>query len=245
MPHFHGTPFGGTRADRQRALTDRLVLIPYPRPDDLALALRHCRGFIADNGAYTDWRKGHPTFRDYAGYVAWVEKLQQHPLFHWAVIPDQIGGTEAENNALLAQWPAHLRGVPVFHMHHSLDRLRWLAQNYPTVALGGGQGYEQLKSRAWWARIDQMMDVLTDEAGRPICQLHGLRMLDPKVFTVLPLASADSANAARNSSHVHRFAPGLSRGERACQLADRIERNAPATAWKRRTGPHQYELFGS
>lgn len=245
MSKYHGTPMGGTRADRALAITDRLVLIPYPRPDDLDLAQRLSRGYIADNGAYSDWRAGHPTFRDYPGYLAWVEKLQQCRKFHWAVIPDQIGGSEAENNALLAQWPANLRGVPVYHMHHSLDRLRYLAQTYPTVALGGGRGYEQLKSQAWWARIGQMMEAITDDHGHPICRLHGLRMLDPKVFTVLPLESGDSANVARNSSHVHRFPEWLSRGERACVLADRIERYPAAAAWKRRpVAPVQYSLFG-
>lgn len=241
MSQYHGTPMGGTRADRALALTNRLALVPYPRPDDLELVVRLSRGFIADNGAYTYWKKGYPEYPDYAGYVGWVEKLQQYPTFHWAIIPDHISGTEAQNNSLLDQWPAHLRGVPVFHMHHSLDRLRALAHRFPIVALGGGRGYEQLKSAAWWARIGQMMEAVTDEAGRPICQLHGLRMLDPKVFTVLPLSSADSANAARNSSHAHRFAAGTTRGQRACLIADRLETYQPASSWHRR--PRQYSLF--
>ena len=77
---------GGKLHDRAQAISGRLVLIPYPRPDDLALAQLLSRGYIADNGAYSDWRAGHPTFRNYPGYVAWVEKLQQDPKFHWAVI---------------------------------------------------------------------------------------------------------------------------------------------------------------
>lgn len=28
-----------------------------------------------------------------------------------------------QDDALLADWPRHLRGVPVWHMHESIDRL--------------------------------------------------------------------------------------------------------------------------
>jgi hypothetical protein len=34
--------------------------------------------------------------------------------------------------------------------------------------------------------------------GRPACKLHGLRMLDPAIFTKLPFSSADSTNIGRN-----------------------------------------------
>ena len=43
---------------------------------------------------------------------------------------------------------------------------------------------------------ETMNAICTD--GLPACKLHGLRMLDPEVFTRLPLASADSTNIARN-----------------------------------------------
>ena len=39
---------------------------------------------------------------------------------------------------------------------------------------------------------------ISDSTGRPICKIHGLRMLNPKVFSNLPLSSADSTNIARN-----------------------------------------------
>ena len=40
--------------------------------------------------------------------------------------------------------------------------------------------------------------VVCDDDGRPMCKLHGLRMLDPAIFTCLPLSSADSTNIGRN-----------------------------------------------
>ncbi|WP_254244310.1 hypothetical protein [Hymenobacter sp. BRD128] len=207
--------------------------MPFSRPDDLALVVGACRGFLADNGAYSYWRKGFAEYPHYEAYVRWVEKIQPLPGFHGAIIPDHIAGDERQNNEYLRRWPVHLTGIPVFHMHHSLDRARWLAQTYDTVALGGGRGYEQLKSASWWARMHEIMSAFCDEYGRPLCRLHGLRMLDPKVFTKFPLASADSVNAARNSGSSQRFAPGLTRGERACLIADRIEQQDAPQVWLR------------
>ncbi len=42
------------------------------------------------------------------------------------------------------------------------------------------------------------MRTICDDAGQPPCRLHGLRMLDPDVFTQFPFASADSTNIGRN-----------------------------------------------
>lgn len=245
--HYHGTPMGGRRSDKVVALTNRFALVPYPRPDDLALVVELCRGFLLDNGAFSYWKKGYTEFPDYAGYVAWVEKWHRHPKFQGAIIPDYVTGTEAQNNAYLDRWPQHLPGIPVFHMHQSLDRLLWLAQHYETIALGGGKGYEVLKTKQWWHRLHEMMNVLCDEAGRPLCRIHGLRMLDPKVFTLLPLASGDSTNVARNSGQVKRFrnTTATTRGERANLIAARIESQTAAQHYQRPAKQHylQASLF--
>ena len=34
--------------------------------------------------------------------------------------------------------------------------------------------------------------------GEPLCKIHGLRMLNPEVFTRFPFSSADSTNIGRN-----------------------------------------------
>ena len=47
-------------------------------------------------------------------------------------------------------------------------------------------------------RAKQAIATICDARARPICKLHGLRMLNPVIFTQLPLASADSTNVARN-----------------------------------------------
>ena len=93
------------------------------------------------------------------------------------------------------------------------------------------------------------MRVICDEQGRPKVKLHGLRMLDPGVFSKLPLASADSCNVARNVGlDVHwkgGYSP-TSRYVRAITLMERIERHASATYWSESAiaAYQNFELFG-
>jgi hypothetical protein len=71
------------------------------------------------------------------------------------------------------------------------------------------------------------------EDGRPICRLHGLRMLDPDIFRRLPLASADSTNAVRNSNLQARYGMYVhpTAAARMAIIADRIEAHNSAPAW--------------
>jgi hypothetical protein len=46
--------------------------------------------------------------------------------------------------------------------------------------------------------MNDVLPFIVDDKNRPICKLHGLRMLNPEIFSKLPLASADSTNVARN-----------------------------------------------
>ena len=81
------------------------------------------------------------------------------------------------------------------------------------------------------------MDAICDDHGRPMCRLHGLRMLDPAIFQLLPLASADSTNAAVNGGSISRFgmyAPPTA-GQRANVIADRIESHNSSPIWQRET----------
>ena len=59
--------------------------------------------------------------------------------------------------------------------------------------------YAQLGTPRWWPRMAEAMDVFCDREGQLVCKLHGLRMLDPEVFSRrFPFASADSTNIAQN-----------------------------------------------
>ena len=81
------------------------------------------------------------------------------------------------------------------------------------------------------------MNAICDEQGRPACRLHGLRMLDPAIFSRLPLASADSTNAAVNGGSISRFGmyPAPTAGQRAEVIASRIEACNSAAVWQRET----------
>ncbi|ONN70702.1 hypothetical protein [Pseudomonas oryzihabitans] len=232
MIHYHGTPIGGSRQDAARFLAGRHALVPFPRQDDIGIVAEVCQSFVFDNGAFTVWRQGGQL--DVDGYAAWVEQWHRHPGFDWALIPDVIEGSEAENDRLIADWPQHLAGVPVWHLHESLERLDVLSRTWRTVAFGSSGQWASPGTDAWWKRINAAMATICDDQGRPRCRLHGLRMLDPAIFSRLPFASADSTNAAVNGGSISRFgmyAPPTA-GQRASVIADRIEAHNSAAIWR-------------
>ncbi|MDF3840019.1 hypothetical protein P3W85_44920 [Cupriavidus basilensis] len=184
-----------------------------------------------DNGAFSIWRQGGHL--DTEGYYRWVEDWHRHPGFDWALIPDVIDGDEEENDRLLAEWPQHLEGVPVWHLHESLERFQRLTTSWRTVAIGSSGQWKTPGTGAWWKRMNQAMNAVCDEYGRPPSRLHGLRMLDPEVFSRLPLASADSTNAAVNGGSIQRFGMYVppTAGQRAEVIANRIESSNSAAIW--------------
>lgn len=230
--HYHGTPCSGSRQDTARFLSGRHAMVPFPNPDDLGAALDVCSSVVLDNGAFTVWKQGGKL--DVVGYGQWVGTLRHHPAFDWAVIPDVIDGDEDDNNRLIAEWPYGRDGIPVWHLHESLDRLRWLAGCWPRVALGSSGKWAGPGTAPWWRRMSEAMNAIDIGEGRPMCRLHGLRMLAVDIFTRLPLASADSTNAARNSNLVGRFGsyPPPTQAQRMAVIADRIECHQSAARWK-------------
>jgi hypothetical protein len=237
MIHYHGTPMSGSRHEVARFLLGRHALVPFPRKDDVAIVADVCSSFVFDNGAYSAWVRGMPL--DVHGYTRWVEDWHRHPGFDWALIPDKIDGKEADNDRLLEQWPKELPGVPVWHLHESLERLQRLATDWRTVALGSSGEWPNPGTVGWWTRMDEALRAICDEQGRPRCRLHGLRMLNPKIFTKLPLASADSTNVARHCGDTDNFGwyvpPTVS--QRAVVIAQRIEIHNSAPIWANRAAP--------
>lgn len=243
MIHYHGTPIGGSRQDAARFLVGRHALVPWFRRDDMGAVAEFCQTFCFDNSAFSVWKTGGQL--DVAGYIAWCEEWHRHPGFDWALIPDVIDGSEEENDALIEQWPANIRGVPVWHMHESIERLLYLALEWPTVAIGSSGQWRTPGTAAWWQRMGEAMTALCDEQGRPPCKLHGLRMLDPAIFSKLPLSSADSTNAAVNCGSLSRFGSYLppTATQRAAVIAERIESQNSAALWDTTLGVQQ-DMFG-
>lgn len=243
MIHYHGTPIGGSKQDAAKFLIGRHALVPFSYQVDLPIVLDVCQSFCLDNGAFTAWKKGGTV--DFDSYFAWVNSVRQHPSFDWCLIPDTIDGTEADNCDLVMKWlriGPKAKGVPVWHMHESLEWLEWMVDRFEWVALGSSGQWSTPGTEAWWKRMNGAMGVICDSEGRPKCKLHGLRMLNPDIFTRLPLSSADSTNAAVNCGSLKRFGMYLppTSSQRAAVIAERIESNNSSHVY---ISANQLDLF--
>lgn len=247
MIHYHGLPMTPV-ADMLRAMRARHAMVSFETPHQIEVAAEICQSIVLDNGAFSAWCANRAL--DFDGYVQWAANWLQHPSVEWCVIPDVIDGTERQNDELLANWPLRSSfSVPVYHLHESRERLERLIANYPRVALGSSGDYRDPGSPAWWTRIAEVMDVACSTDGIPLCKLHGLRMLDPALFSHLPLTSADSCNVARNIGIDQAWSgPYVPRSKwvRALVMMDRIEHHASARRWSRRSAGVQQnvELIG-
>jgi len=215
-------------------LQGRHALVSYAAPLHLPEVINCCESFCLDNGAFSVWKAGEGTVDEW-GYYNWVSNLVDHPSFDFFIIPDVIDGTEQQNNDAVFRWKNIRGGVPVFHLSEDPSRLLWLAGMFPKVCLGSTSKWPRVGSADWWPLMADFMDTIC-RGGSPPCKLHGLRMLNPAVFTKLPLHSADSCNAAINgglclSGGIH---PSLERWQGSERIARRIETHQSAPFWDRR-----------
>lgn len=246
MIPYHGLPITPATA-AARAIGGGHAFISFRHPDQLSLALDVAQTFAVDNGAFSAWMSGNPV-TDWKPYYKWVAELHRYPSFDFACIPDVIDGDEVANDALLDEWPWQDKrwiGAPVWHLHESLERLERLAFAWPRICLGSSGEFATVGSHAWYVRMAEAMDVVCDSAGRPICKIHGLRMLDPEVFTRFPFASADSTNIGRNigidSAWRGTYTPPT-KESRAQVMRDRIESRQSPIFWERKHAPVQTGL---
>lgn len=237
MIHYHVIGWENGQ-DLVRWLAGRHALVSLPVANYLDLVAPVVQSFVIDNGAFSAWRKGEAY--DFDGYLEVCYHWHRHPAFDWALIPDKIDGSEAENDDLVRAWPDDIRGVPVWHLHESFGRLKRLAAAFEYVALGSSGAWSHPGSRAWWRRMSEAMDALCDDQGRPPCRLHGLRMMRPEIVEKLPLSSADSTNASRsardapNKAKAGKAVIGLhDKRIRAEILALRAEAYQSAATWQR------------
>lgn len=224
MIHYHGGPITPDTC-AMRVWTARHAFISYACPQQMNLAAEICQSFALDNGAFTLWKRGGAI--DWDGYYAWVDEWRSHPGCDFAVVPDVIEGTEDENDALAAEWPfPKHQGAVVWHINESLARLKRLSREWPRVCIGSAGEWDVSMPRQFLGRATQVIGGICDARGRPPCKLHGLRMLNPAIYTRLPLASADSTNVARNigidAAWKGTYQP-KSKETRAAILVERIE----------------------
>ena len=196
MIHYHGLPITPATA-AVNAIQAGHAFVSFAHSDQLGVAVECCQSFAVDNGAFSAWMSGKPV-EDWCDYYQWAFDCSRIPSCDFAVIPDVIDGDEAANDRLLREWPLGQFGAPVWHMHESLARLDYLCRKWQRVCLGSSGEYSTVGNAKWWGRIHEVMLVVCDDQGRPKTKLHGLRMLNPEVFTRIPFASADSTNIGRN-----------------------------------------------
>ena len=225
------------------ALMSKHAMISYARPETISLVAEICQSFTIDNGAFSAWKSGKEF--DIGGYAEFIMDWYRHPAFDWYIIPDVIDGDADDNMKMRGAWSKHCRGdmweagVPVWHLHEPLEVLSDLAHAYGRVAIGSSGKFADIGTPSWWSRMTESMEVLTDKEGRPKTKLHGLRMLDPTIFSQFPFASADSTNVARNIGIDNRwtgpYAPA-SKYSRALIMMERIEKHASASRWTGTSG---------
>lgn len=216
----------------------------FRHPDQLGLAIEFAQSFAVDNGAFSAWKSGEPV-EDWQPFYDWVAALRRIPNFDFAVIPDEIDSTEAENDALLDEWPWGHAGAPVWHLHESLGRLERLAYEWPRVCLGSSSRFATIGTASWWNRMAEAMNVVCDSQGLPVCKIHGLRMLDSRVFSRFPFASADSTNIARNIGIDAKWRGTYTPPSKECRaqvMRERIEAHQAAVRWDRQAMPVQAEM---
>ena len=139
MIHYHGGPITPETC-AYRVWRGRHAFVSFAVAYQIELAASVCQSFGLDNGAFTFWKQGSAP--DWQGYYEWCGKWLAHPACDWAVIPDVIEGSEDENDGLLGKWPFGHRGVPVWHLNESPERLVRLAGEWPRVALGSAAEWD-------------------------------------------------------------------------------------------------------
>lgn len=245
MIRYHGGPITPETA-ALAAWRRSHAMISFANPGQATLAFAVADSVAIDNGAWPIFAAGKGCI-DVNAYHEFVLTWARHPAFDWCLIPDIIDGSEEDNARLIDEWPLdEAISVPVWHMHESLGHLKMLVDLYPRVAIGSSGQFVAIGTGEWWGRISEAMGVVCDADGRPIAKLHGLRQMNPTVFSVIPYASVDSTNVARNigidSAWTGSYIPKR-KETRAMLLRDNIENHASAARW---SGPiaRNLELFG-
>ena len=231
MIHYHGTRIACSDDQCARILKGRHAFVSFADPSQLSIVQEVCQTWALDNGAYSFFNSGKKV--DWDDFYLFVEEVRS-PSMDFFVIPDVIGGSEEENDALIQTCPFK-DGVPVWHTDESIKRLEKLIERFSLICLGSGKGLIP-NHHDWWIRINQALDVICNSMGKPKVKIHGLRMLNPEVFTKIPFTSADSTMVGRNINKKWNgsFKP-ISIFAKAQVLIDRIESfNAPAK-WEKQS----------
>jgi len=213
MLKYYGTPITSkdNRVFKEMFTGERSCLIPFSDFRNIEIAKELSNNIIIDNGAFTTWGKEK---RGDIHKVCWKTHWDKYYTFvdkhiediEMFFIPDVIDGTEEENDELIAKYfiryiaEEKRKGVPIWHINESLERLERLVDNFDYIAFGSVGEYAQLGTPKWENKMDKAMRKVCDKEGCPKVKIHMLRCLDPKIFTRYPFYSGDSTSLAQNHS---------------------------------------------
>jgi hypothetical protein len=193
--HYHGTPI--TPGSVLETLAGRCFCVSYAAPNQVEKCHQIGQSVMLDNGAFTFWRNGVSTTREWwANYARWAEPWLDFPTT-WAVVPDVIDGTEEDNDLLIASYPRELfkQSAPVWHMHESLDRLMYLTLAWDRVCIGSSGQYAEVGSPNWHRRMEAAFNRVAPNGKPPyLHMLRGMALSDGPY----PFASVDSSDVAQN-----------------------------------------------
>ena len=239
MRLIHGTPITPKRLLEQLRGESFCVSYAYPEQlHDVGPLVLSTGILLLDNGAFTTWKQGREF--DEIGFWDWANEAQGLYTEAVAVIPDQIGGTEADNLMMasrairggLAEYPE--RCMFVWHTNDSMEQLKKAALLFNFIAIGSCAEHDIQKNwAAFYARAgkaNQMIEAVDLMTGRRPW-VHVMRGLG-KFHKFPRFDSADSTNIARN----HCRTKGQPAHVRA--MADRIKHQID-----RAISPNQIGLF--
>lgn len=221
---FHGTPFSGSPYNILPFFKGRNFLISMQYQSYRHILKQEASRIILDNGAYTIWKKGKGQI-DLEKYVSFVQEYDALDNYSWCFIPDTIEGTVSQNDAQIEQWLnlyGKYKSVPVWHYHEPLERLLHLSEEFPVVGLGSSAEYSNIGDVKWMGRTREIFNYASENF--PKCKLHGLRMLNRRIFTLFPYYSGDSTNVGRNIEFYKRRHRLSTRLEAAEKLATSFEK---------------------
>lgn len=195
--HYHGTPI--TPNTEFLKLAGRHFCVSHWAPQQVKACHRTGQTVMLDNGAFSAWKSGKP-IEDWTPYLGWSDRWLEHPTT-WAVIPDDIEGDEAAQEAMIALWPHGDRGAPVWHLHEPIARLLRLIEAWPRVCMGSSGAYAEVLSRPWERRMDEAWREI-DRVFKRTPNIHMMRGMQ-LVRHRWPFASVDSTDIARNHNREH------------------------------------------
>lgn len=212
---YHGTPITSKDNVVLEAMGARDYFVSFYYPSQTEWIDANAREWAADCGEFSRWQaakkaaekagvpfEGAPYSQEYLDrYIAWCRRWCLEGRCAWVVIPDPIGTSEDELDAMLKMWPEDLKpyGVPVWHSTEPLERAVRLLGEYGRLCIGACGPHEAIGSPAFIARMDEVWDAIFAVLGSGPHWVHifrSLRLLEPKWDW--PARSGDSTKIARN-----------------------------------------------